>query len=158
MANDKKAGKTVTKLPTGKSRSKGAARVRRPDWLLFQGILFSIFEVSVLAAVVMFFSSMAVTTTLPGLFTLATYIAGHSIEYLRYFVAQDANASKTTEALVRIFSWLLPDLGVFNVNEVVVYGASMSPAQTGYAFLYCLGYSAAALVLATVIFSRRELN
>lgn len=131
---------------------------RRPDWLLFQGILFAMMEVTVLASVVMFFSSMAVTTTLPGLFTLGAYIAGHSLAYLRLFITEDVNAGGLLRSVVEGFSWIIPDLSLFNVNAVVVYGASMTPAQAGYAGLYALAYSAAALSVAAIIFQRRELT
>ena len=131
---------------------------QRPDWLLFQGIVLSIFEVTVLASVVMFFSSMAVTTTLPGLLTLGTYLAGHSINYLTYFVNGQENAGSAAAFLVKIFSWILPDLTLFNQNSLIVYGSPVPAEQFIYALIYCVGYSTAALTLASLIFSRRELN
>ncbi len=131
---------------------------RRPDMLLFQGVLFSIMEVTVLSSIVMFFSSMAVTTTLPGLFTLAAYIAGHSLDYLKYFLSQDADARPVARMLVEFFSWVIPDLSLFNVNASIVYGVPIGAAQLGYTLLYTLAYSFAAITIAALIFGRRELN
>jgi len=131
---------------------------QQTDWLLFQGVAYAMMETTVIASVVIFFSSMAVTTTLPGIFTLGTYIAGHSIDYLKFFVGQNAHSSFFTRFLVDIASWILPDLTIFNANESIVYGHSLGAAQAGYAFLYCLAYSGAALSLAAIIFSKRELN
>ncbi len=131
---------------------------QKPDWLLFQGIVLAILEVTVLASIVMFFSSMAVTTTLPGILTLATYIAGHSIDYLSYFVSGQETAVGGAKVLVDIFSWILPDLSLFNQNALIVYGSSVSPSHFLYSVCYCIGYSTVALTLASVIFSKRELN
>ena len=131
---------------------------QRADWLLFQGIVLSIFEVTVLASVVMFFSSMAVTTTLPGILTLGTYLAGHSIDYLTYFVADQQENAGAAVFVVKAFSWILPDLTLFNQNSAIVYGTPVSAEHFLYAFIYCVGYSTAALTLASLIFSKRELN
>lgn len=126
------------------------------DWLLFQAILFSLLEVVVIASLVMFFSSMAVTTTLPAIFVLATYLAGHSMSYFLKFFSE--HSSPATEKLAVAFSWLLPDLSLFNVNELIVYGQAVSPAHLSFAVIYCLSYSSALLILSSLIFSHRELN
>ncbi|MFN8392402.1 MAG: ABC transporter permease subunit [Bdellovibrionota bacterium] len=131
---------------------------RRIDLLLFQGILVAILEVTVISSVVMFFSSMAVTTTLPGILTLGTYIAGHSINYLNYFAATDGQSGAASQRVVTLFSWILPDLSVFNANSLLVYGQSLSAEHVMYATAYCLAYSTAALIFAGMIFSKRELQ
>ena len=133
-----------------------AAFEGRFDWLLFQGILLTIFEVAVLSSVVIFFSSMAVTTTLPGVLTLGTYIAGHSIEYLKFFTADGSPGS--SNRLISLLSWILPDLGTFNANALIVYGDALAPGHAAYALVYCVAYSLVALTLAGFVFERRELQ
>ncbi len=130
----------------------------RPDWLLFQGITLAVLEVVVLSSIVLFFSSMAVTTTLPGIFTLATYIAGHSIAYLTYFVQGEPSTGTLANYMVSAFSWLLPDLSLFNQNALIVYGTPVSGSHFSYALIYAVAYSIAALTLASAIFNNRELN
>jgi ABC-type transport system involved in multi-copper enzyme maturation permease subunit len=130
----------------------------RIDFLLFQGIFVSLLEVSVISAIVLLFSSMAVTTTLPGILTLAAYIAGHSIRYLNFFISGDGSQNTGARYLSLFFSWVLPDLSVFNANELLVYGQSLSAGQAGLALLYCLGYCTATLVITGLIFARRELQ
>lgn len=129
----------------------------RLDALLIQGVLFAILEVAVVAAVSIFFSSLVVTTTLSGLFTLGTYIAGRSITYFKYFMEQGDNYDPGLAGVLTVFDWILPDLSLFNFNDLLVYGQSPTPADLGYAVVYCLGYSVAALTLAALIFQRREL-
>lgn len=129
----------------------------RIDWLLFEGILFCVFEVVVVSSVVIFFSSLVVTTTLTGLFTLGTYIAGRSISYLRYFTERGEGYNPVLSALVKVFDWILPDLSLFNISDSIVYGNAVSGRVALLAFLYCVSYSAVMLVLSSLIFSKREL-
>lgn len=131
---------------------------RRVDWLLFQGIFFVCLEVMVMAAVTMFFSSIAVTITLTGVFTLGTYIAGRSIGYLVQFMHQGEGLSPVLVHIVNVFDWILPDLSVFNVADGIVYGVPVGGFHALYALVYCVSYSSVALVLAMIIFSQREMN
>ena len=59
----------------------------RLDLMLLVPYLFSLLEVTVIAAVVIFFSSFITTPTLVGILAFATYLAGHSIQYLQHFFA-----------------------------------------------------------------------
>ncbi len=127
------------------------------DWLMFQAIIFIIFEIIVIAAVALFFSSIVVTTTLTGIFTLATYIAGRSISYFAFFTqAEDTNPA--VKSIVSIFNMILPDLSLFNISNAVVYGQSVAFNNIIAAGLYAMGYSAVVLTFACLIFSRRELT
>lgn len=130
----------------------------RIDWLMFQGIVFVLLEVSVVAAVAMFFSSLVVTTTLTGIFTLGTYIAGRSISYLTYFAEDPETSNPALESVVAVLDWILPDLSIFNVGNQLVYGNAVSAEHVAYAVLYAAGYSVVALALASFIFERRELT
>jgi ABC-type transport system involved in multi-copper enzyme maturation permease subunit len=129
----------------------------RLDLLLFQAVVFSVLEVIIVAAVVMFFSSVVVTITLTGIFTLATYIAGRSIGYFKFFTQESPDSSPSLSVLVSIFDKILPDLSLFNVNDAIVYGHSVSASHLGYAVFYTVAYSLVALVVACLIFNKREL-
>lgn len=129
----------------------------RLDILLIEGVLFAILEVAVIASVSIFFSSLVVTTTLSGLFTLGTYVAGRSIAYFKFFMQQGENYDQTLATVLKVFDCILPDLSLFNFSELLVYGQSPTPGDLIYAVLYCFGYSIAALTLAALIFQRREL-
>ena len=121
-------------------------------------MFFVILEVIVIAAVAMFFSSLVVTTTLTGLFTLGCYVAGRSIGYLNYFLDESKNPNVGLQAVVSVFDKILPDLSTFNVNDSIVYGIPVAPEHFVAAITYCVSYSAVALVLAAIIFERRELT
>ena len=128
----------------------------RVDYRMGYGILFCLFEIAVVASIVIFFSSMAVTTTLTGLFTLGAFLAGHSISYLLAF-ASDASAAPMVRTMVHGVSWILPNLSLFNVNQVILYGGEISGSELGQAMLYSVSYSTVMLVLASLVFAKREL-
>lgn len=128
------------------------------NWLLFQGVYFVLLEVVVVASVAMFFSSLVVTTTLTGIFTLGTYVAGRSIAYFQFFLDQrNPDYNPALAVIVKGCDWVLPDLSLFNVADMVVYGQSVSPQHALVATIYCLSYSTVALGLSALIFEKREL-
>lgn len=130
----------------------------RIDWLLFYGIFAAILELLVIAAIAVFFSTITITTTLTGLFTLGTFLAGHSIDYLRKLAADSYLVTAETGALLRAVDVLLPNLSLFNLNSAIVYGIRPSPEHLMWATTYSVSYAAAALLLASLLFARRELN
>jgi len=129
------------------------------DWLLFQAALLIMLEMIVVAAVAIFFSSLVVTTTLTGIFTLATYIAGRSIFYFQHFLNEKGdNYNVALANVIRIFDWIVPDLHVFNVSNSIVYGQAITGHHLMMATIYCASYSLIALILAALIFAKRELT
>ncbi len=128
----------------------------RVDWLMFQGIVLILLEVVVIAAISMFFSSLVVTTTLSGLFTLGAYIAGRSMSSVRYYMLHSEEPNEALLTLVHLLDKVLPDLSLFNMNDLIVYGSPVSGGSFLHAVIYCGAYSLVALVLAVLIFERRE--
>jgi len=128
----------------------------RVDFLLIEGIFFAVLEVALVSAVTVFFSSLVITTTLSGLFTLAFYIAGKSINYLQYFMIRSDDYNPVIPFFAKLVEWILPDLSLFNFSNQLVYGQSATTLQFLYAILYCLSYSLIALLLATLFYNRRE--
>ena len=129
----------------------------RIDYLLFQAIYIAILESIIICAVTIFFSCMVVTTVLTGFFGFAFYLGGRAIGYLQYFI----NDEKTPVGLkntVKVFDAILPDLSIYNVADMVVEGVAISRAHFMTATMYCLLYCATAIILACLIFDRRELS
>jgi ABC-type transport system involved in multi-copper enzyme maturation permease subunit len=122
------------------------------------GILLAMMEVCVVAAVSVFFSSLVVTVTLSGLFTFATYLAGHSINYLSYFLSGEGEVGETAKLVVQALDKILPNLNLFNMSERIVYGEQVPTEHLLLGVTYSASYSVILLMLACLIFSRRELN
>lgn len=129
---------------------------RQVDWLLLYGVAAVVLELFVISAVVIFFSTITVTTTLAGLFTLGTFVAGHSIAYLRKFVAESGYVTDQTAAIFRLVDTVLPNLSLFNLNSMLIYGHVPTPNQMMMMAVYAVSYAAVALCLASLCFSRRE--
>ena len=128
------------------------------DLLLLHGVLFAILEVMVVAAICIFFSSLVVTVTLSGLFTLGTYLTGRSIAYLKYFTTEGENYNPGLAPIINAMDLVLPDLSLFNFANQLVYGVAPTIGQISYAAVYAITYSACVLALAAVIFAYRELT
>ena len=131
---------------------------KKLDLLLFQALFFTLLEMMIIAALVIFFSALAVTVTLSGIFTFCAYLAGRSINYLSFFTEQQNDISPALKKLIVLMNWILPDLSVFNLADSLVYGHSASIGYAANALVYAAGYSSCVLALAAVIFSRRELS
>jgi len=127
------------------------------DFLLLGGVAFVLMEVSLIAAVTIFFSSVVITTTLSGLFTLGAYIAGRSIAYLAYYFSEGEGYNPALAGLTKALQVVLPDLSLYNFSDALVYGEPVAAQAYLLGFGYCIGYSVVLLVLAQMIFNKREL-
>jgi ABC-type transport system involved in multi-copper enzyme maturation permease subunit len=124
------------------------------------GLALGFFEVTVLAAV-----SVAISTRLPMLVNLVVCIAIFFLGHLSPVLVEQASQSQaqgTVSELVtfmaRLFAWVLPSLEFFNASPAIATGVVIPWA--GYvfpAFLYCVLYSLAALLLAFLLFEDRDL-
>ena len=127
------------------------------DLLFFQGTLLAVMELIIIASVSVFFSTLVITPGLNGMFTLGTYIAGRSIAYLQYFLANEGRYDPLLIKMVKCFDVIFPDLSLFNYNAMIVNNQAVPLSNMIHALVYCLSYSVITLVLATLLFQKREL-
>lgn len=129
------------------------------DLLMFQGVFFVLLEILIVCGLVIFYSSLVVTPTLISLFTIGTYIVGRSLSYFLFFLDKSApHYSRPVALMIRLCDRLLPDLAQLDVSKLVVYGTPVPPFQVTLALAYTGAYVVACLLLAGLIFSRRELS
>ena len=128
----------------------------RADMLLFEAYFYILLELLIVCAAAMFFSSIVVTPMLSGLFTFGVFLAGRSAAQMLYFVSPQSDSLGATA--IRFLCSILPRLDILNVGNDLVYGASISKDHLLWAVLYALAYSGVLLILASVIFKRREFN
>jgi Cu-processing system permease protein len=116
--------------------------------------LFLIFvELTLITAIALFFSTFS-TPILSAALTFGLYLVGHFNADLRNF--EQVVQSKPVASLARALYHVLPDLSAFDVKTQVVHGL---PVPAGYLALtagYGVLYIAVLLVLATLIFSRKD--
>jgi hypothetical protein len=60
--------------------------------------------------------------------------------------------------LCNVLYWSLPNLSLLDIKAEVVHGVEIAPATLAWAAAYGLAYSSAVLILACVVFERRDFN
>lgn len=112
-------------------------------------------ELAVISALVVFFSTMAVTPVLPGLFSFAFFIAGRSISYLSGYLSTSDGSSLVT-SVAKLLNHIIPDLRSLCLYDNFVYGIGLTFKQVTGISLYAVAYSLLFLFLSSLVFKRRE--
>ena len=117
------------------------------------GLVLAFFETVVLAAI-----SVAISTRLP---MLANLIVCASIYVLGHLVPMLVNSSVGKFEIVRFvgqfIATVLPVLDHFNIQAAVAGGGEVPLAYLAWASVYCVLYSAIAMLLALALFEDRDL-
>jgi ABC-type transport system involved in multi-copper enzyme maturation permease subunit len=112
-------------------------------------------ELAIVTAIALLFSTYS-SALLSATFTTAIWVAGHFVGDLRTLDQVGAPASTSWTAW--LVSWLLPNLALFDIKAEVVHGIAVPATQVAAAVGYGATYSAAVLLVAIVIFQRRDLK
>jgi len=110
-------------------------------------------ELVLLVCLATLFSTFT-TPTLSAMFTLALFLIGHLSRSL--FVLGGQAKSAGARAAASFLFYILPNLEIFNWKNGVVYGDVRSPAVLLPAAGYLVCYGAAVLLLACLLFSRKD--
>jgi ABC-type transport system involved in cytochrome c biogenesis permease component len=116
-------------------------------------VALSMIELGIVTAVVVLFSSFS-TPALTAFFGIATVVAGHFADDLRYFASQGAPAG--VRAVTEWVYWTLPHLEVFNARGLAVHGVPVGADRMAFAFAYGLLYIGGVMMFAGTVFRRRE--
>lgn len=110
-------------------------------------------ELCIVVAVATLFSAFS-TPMLSALFTSGIYVAGVLSRDLVALGAQTEVSSiiQTT----RVVHWLLPDLDRFDLTLHAVHGLPLAPDAISLPLIHAAGYVTVLLLLATIIFERRD--
>lgn len=112
-------------------------------------------ELAVLAAVALLFASFS-TPILASSFAFSVFLIGHLLSDLQAFAARSKSAP--TRLLARGFYFLLPDLELLNLKSHAANQLPVAAAFVWKAAGYGLLYAAVVLLVANLIFSRRDFN
>lgn len=123
------------------------------DSTLAKAILLIFVEIMVMTSVAVFFSSFS-TPFLSGFFTLGVFVLGRMAFDLRALTAKVQNV--VLDHLLVGLSRILPNLEDFNIGGRVVHKAYVSWSYVGYSVGYGMAYIAIVLMLATLLFNRRD--
>jgi ABC-type transport system involved in multi-copper enzyme maturation permease subunit len=120
---------------------------------IFPAIALIFFELTIIVAVALLFSSFS-TPALSALLTFAVFVIGHFSADMRLLAA--ANGTTAARVLFGALYYLLPNLSHYAYITDASHGTTPTPATFFAAAAYAILYDAALLVAATLIFNRRN--
>lgn len=120
--------------------------------LLFEAIAFIFLELVVITAVALLFSTFT-SATLSAIFTLAIYVVGHLSTDLKQFGDKMDGLGR---AVLNAIYYILPNLERFNLKGQVIHKVNVVGTDVLLTTAYGLAYAAFLLVLASIIFQRRD--
>ncbi len=120
--------------------------------LVFKSLALIFLELMVITAVAVLFSTFT-SATLSAIFTLAVYVIGHLSGDLKEFARKLDDVSQMA---VNAIYYTLPNLERFNLKGHVIHHLDFGMADMALTLAYGLTYAAFLLLLASVIFQRRD--
>jgi ABC-type transport system involved in multi-copper enzyme maturation permease subunit len=123
------------------------------DPRLLKAIALTFVELSLVTAIAIFFSTFS-TPLLSAAFTFGLFLAGRFSADLRNF--NQVVDSPAAAALTGALYWVLPNLAPFDVRAQVVHAQPVPLGHMALAGGYGALYIAALLVIAILVFSRRD--
>jgi ABC-type transport system involved in multi-copper enzyme maturation permease subunit len=117
------------------------------------GLVLSFMETVVLTAI-----SVAISTRLPILPNLVICGSIYALGHLGPLIVQSSIGQNEFVAFFgQLIALILPVLDHFNIQAAVAAGVHVPPTYLAWAALYCLLYSAVAMLLALILFEDRDL-
>ena len=121
--------------------------------IIWPAILLVFFELTILTAVAIMFSSFS-TPALSALLTFFVFVIGHFSSSLRD-LAQNLG-SDAAKGFFEAVYYIVPNLSHFSFITETANGIAAPPAMIGGAFIYALVYDIILLTITVLIFSRRN--
>ena len=131
--------------------------------VFFTACFFILVKLSVLNAIVIFFSSITTSSFITLIFSICVYITGVSIDdvvfYLRSHLASEGlAASESLRRVVDLISYVIPNFSLFDFKLEAAHGLPIAWERIGISLGYGLGYQVLLLIFAAWILQRREFN
>lgn len=120
---------------------------------LLKALVLIFCETVLITAFAILFSTFT-SPVLSAVYTISIYLIGHITENL-HGLTQLLN-EKIIRVLCTAAYYVLPNLDHFNIKAEVVYGIPIKSSFMAFSMLYCFFYSAVIILLANLIFSRKD--
>lgn len=124
-------------------------------WELFKAIIPIWFELQLILAVAVMFSTFA-SPFLSGLFALSVFIIGHLTKDLK--VLAEHTEDLVLSYLANILYYSFPNLENLNFKSQVVHGLAISLPKLGFSLFYSASYTIAVMLIAILIFRIRDIR
>ncbi|HET7295100.1 MAG TPA: ABC transporter permease [Vicinamibacteria bacterium] len=129
-------------------------RYRRADLELLKGVVALYLGLLLVVAVALFFSTVATSTLVATLSTLAMVVAGRYGDVIRNM----RDVTNVPQWLVTGLYLALPNFHNFDVKTEIVYGDPVPAVQLAWMAAYAAAYAGALLSAAQLAFARRDLT
>ncbi len=126
----------------------------RADPALLKAIYPIFLGLILVVAVALFFSSVASSSLLATLWTIAVVVAGRFSDVIRNM----RQVSEVPDWLVTALYWAVPNFRNFDVKNAVVYGDPVPVVALAWMTAYAIVYSAVLLGAARLAFGSRDLH
>ena len=123
-------------------------------WEILTACAYISLELIVVTSFTMFFAAIVVTPVLSGLFAFGVFLAGRSIGYIGEL--KELIKTESGQTVLNVLEKVLPHLEKLNVADQIVYSVAIPFEHFAYGLFYALTYSTVVLIIASLIFSRRE--
>ena len=122
-------------------------------WTIWGTIILIFFELTILTAVAILFSSFS-SPALSALLTFFIFVIGHFSSSLRDLAVR--LQSQAAKYLFDAIYYLLPNLSHFSFVTNAAYGETPPPSMLGGSILYAIVFDAIIIAATILIFSRRN--
>jgi len=134
-----------------------------PDfsWAPFLIALIYIFiSLLIVTSIALLYISVTSSSFLAMIITAGSYFIGQNVEIVRkmYCQAEKDTGNEVSKQLVEIISWIFPNLAIFDLKTTAAYGLPLNASELIWPVLYGISYIGMILIIAIVIFQRRELT
>ncbi len=126
-----------------------------PSFAIVAALLLIFIQLMIMTAVALLFSTFT-TSSLSAMFSLSIYIIGHLTGDLKNLALQ--LSENFSSAMLEMMYYILPNFDYFNLKGEVAHGVAIDPITVGGTVAYGLAYTLVLLVLACVIFERRDVK
>jgi len=129
-------------------------------WPVFQSLILSGFEMVMMTALAVFFSSVS-TPILSAVFTFFAYVAGQfasSVSLLAEMAApKGGSGSWLGHVLLDVIYRVMPNLDLMNIRDSATHGYAVSAGQMVWTIVYAIAYAGVVLAVTCAAFERRNM-
>ena len=126
-----------------------------PSMIFFVSMALLVMELMLLTAWATLFSTYSAPTTASA-FTISIFTIGHLADDL--WLLGSKSDSVLLEQIVHIIYWVVPNFEVLSIRELSVHEREIPWLQVGSAMGYGIVYSAVVLMVAVVLFNRKDIR
>jgi ABC-type transport system involved in multi-copper enzyme maturation permease subunit len=132
------------------------ASIRDPQMLQAFFLIWA--KLAVVAAISVFLSTFATSTTFIIGLTLMIYLIGHLQNVAsEMWTSQPTGINFFQKGFLALIAWMIPNMNNYSVIDEIISGHTVLWSQTGELILYSVCYSFILIILSTLIFESREL-